>query len=749
MMSKLSRLLCGFYPANFPRNTNGRRGGAGALSVVWIVLLFLTLTPPFSGGVYAQSGEGERGSRAKPFVWDGKGVRYPLATAELLEDPSGRMNVERVMSSRDFRPVGQDRLNLGYTNSVIWVRLKLKIRAPRSDRLPLLEIPYPQTDQVDLYTLQGEAPWLVHKRLGDLHKFSSRHIPHRNFVFVLDRPSRADDVMTFYLRFESQGALFVALRLLGAEDLTNRMGLEQFVFGLYYGITLIIIFLYAFIAYTEADRSSFYYVLHILAFALFQMSVNGLISQYVWPNSPEIAHMTTPLFGGLGAVFGIWFGRAFLETRVFTPFLDQVMGFLSALIWLALLSGLFIDYSIWARSITILSGLFTVLLMAAGIRVVIRGFRPARFFLAGWIIFLPGILFYNFFLYGFAPSFLAGEFAIQIGSVVQMFILSLAIIDRISILRRERERAQRVALEEQRKQVSLREDLNRRLENEVEQKTAELSLAFEKLKKRDQELQKELELASDIQRELLPGKFLEFQSLRVASFHRYMTRVGGDYYDIYRMPDGSLGFLIADVSGHGIPAALVTSMAKIAYMDSVRIFSNPADINRNVNTELVKSISPLAYLTAFFFTVNKNLEVRYSGAGHSDPLVLRRATNEVHYWSGKGFVIGMMADMGENYFEVRQRLYEGDRVLLYTDGITEARNTSGEEFGAKRLEYLLLGTARMSIDRARIKIREEYYHYVGESEVEDDVSFMLIEIDRNCRPQLDNFQDNYEPDNIP
>src|SRR6185295_3303438 len=118
---------------------------------------------------------------------------------------------------------------------------------------------------------------------------------------------------------------------------------------------------------------------------------------------------------------------------------------------------------------------------------------------------------------------------------------------------------------EHREQLRLRQEMNVLLKEEVDNKTAELRAAVAELGRRQKSVDRELALAHEIQKRLLSADDREFRGLRTAAFCRYMTKVGGDYYDIFRFADNRLGILMADVSGHGAPAALVTAMAKVSF----------------------------------------------------------------------------------------------------------------------------------------------------------------------------------------
>jgi sigma-B regulation protein RsbU (phosphoserine phosphatase) len=200
-------------------------------------------------------------------------------------------------------------------------------------------------------------------------------------------------------------------------------------------------------------------------------------------------------------------------------------------------------------------------------------------------------------------------------------------------------------------------------------------------------IETELETARQIQSSILPASAPEIESLRIAASYHPMTAVAGDFYQFVRTDNHSLGILVADVSGHGVPAALISSMIKVA-MQSVTVFAHdPAQVlgglNRILSTELRGQLISAAYL----WIDTESLSARYSAAGHPPLLCWRDACGELQHIESNGLLFGVAQD--SEYPVCSLAVEAGDRFLIYTDGLVEPENAGGESFGDRRLEQVV------------------------------------------------------------
>jgi sigma-B regulation protein RsbU (phosphoserine phosphatase) len=239
---------------------------------------------------------------------------------------------------------------------------------------------------------------------------------------------------------------------------------------------------------------------------------------------------------------------------------------------------------------------------------------------------------------------------------------------------------------------------------------------------RDQELndiQNELDLARRIQLSLLPAPFPDSDSFQVAARYVPMNSVAGDLYEFLVAETTKAGLLIADVSGHGVPAALIASMVKMAAISLRTQAAHPGELLTGMNRALCGNTQG-QYVTAacvYFDTTAR--ELRYAAAGHPAMLLLRDGV--VTEIAENGLLLA--AAYGVEYVERAVPIKPGDRFLLYTDGLVEARNTAGELFGEASLADALKATAALSASAATTAIVDEVQRW---SRLQDDDLTALV-----------------------
>jgi sigma-B regulation protein RsbU (phosphoserine phosphatase) len=237
-------------------------------------------------------------------------------------------------------------------------------------------------------------------------------------------------------------------------------------------------------------------------------------------------------------------------------------------------------------------------------------------------------------------------------------------------------------------------------------------------------LSRELELARDIQQSLLPQRMPNVAGLRIQGTYLPMSAVAGDFYDVVARPDGRVVVVVADVSGHGVPAALVASMFKVAFAAEAERYDRPGDILCGINRTLTGTFDR-AYITACCVSIDRARETMvYAAAGHPAAL-LRQSGGRIERLDEGGTVLTLFP--AATYADAEVSFHAGDRLLLFTDGLLEAARQDGDEFfGDSELARVVAGVPE-SADVAQAVLRA-HREWIGEgTPLSDDVTLVVVE----------------------
>lgn len=264
------------------------------------------------------------------------------------------------------------------------------------------------------------------------------------------------------------------------------------------------------------------------------------------------------------------------------------------------------------------------------------------------------------------------------------------------------------------------------LQDDIKTATDKLTRSMQSMKRREQEMSTELNFAAEIQKGMMPEP-KPWNGVNFCVTNLPMGKVTGDYYDFFQKGDHCF-VLIADVSGHGIPAALVTMAAKQTFSREASSTHSPANVLLNVNNTLYEQIKTQEYLTAFLLKLTDEHSYTYSNGSHRRGFHYHAAVNECTLMDSKGAFIGAMPENEVTFDEGYGKLEPGDRIVLYTDGIVEARNERGEEFGEKRLEAIINETSNLPIKSLNERVMTELFSFLDGEPVGDDITIITSEL---------------------
>jgi sigma-B regulation protein RsbU (phosphoserine phosphatase) len=242
-------------------------------------------------------------------------------------------------------------------------------------------------------------------------------------------------------------------------------------------------------------------------------------------------------------------------------------------------------------------------------------------------------------------------------------------------------------------------------------------------------LSEEMRAATQIQASILPRTAPKFETFDIAVRYAPMSAVAGDFYDFLQLRPGCLGIVVADVAGHGVPAALVAAMVKVAVSSQINDGADPGKVIAGLNSVLCREAEGQYATAVYLFLDEEKLAGRYSAAGHPPLLLWRHATRTLSELNAGGLLLGVRRN--EAYPQSEFSFEAGDRLLLYTDGLVEATNPNGKEFGEARLSDFIDAHESLPAEQLAERLLQEVLAWPGNGNQRpqaDDITVVVIDI---------------------
>ena len=239
----------------------------------------------------------------------------------------------------------------------------------------------------------------------------------------------------------------------------------------------------------------------------------------------------------------------------------------------------------------------------------------------------------------------------------------------------------------------------------------------------------ELKIAKTVQKSLLPDVLEKDDDFEVAAFSESADEVGGDYYDTIRINDHLVSLIIADVSGKGTTAAFHMSQMKGIFHSLAQEDVEPDTFMVRSNQALVYCLERGSFISAIYFVINSQTKkIRYARAGHCPVLYFCAGKEKAIYFKDKGIALGMVRNKSyKNFIQANEFEYKaGDVMVLYTDGITEAKDAKGEEFGYERLEQVVDEVRSLGPKEIQDHLIKKLYEFTGTENINDDYTTMIV-----------------------
>lgn len=379
------------------------------------------------------------------------------AQFEYWEDPEGQAELSQVrnLPDRAWRLVPDGSASFGKTASAYWLRFAVRNIGTESVNL-IAELAYSQLDDVIFHEVSGQNEVREFKT-GDTRPFYPRQVDHPNMLLRLKL--QPGDSKTLYVRVETKGPTILPLRIWREADFFSAASHEQKLHFFYYGCLAVIILINLAVFLTLRERLYLYYAIAISGYLLFFASMEGYSFQLLYPQMPGLHARALLVSMPVLALFSLLFCRSFLRTPEHSPRLDLAIKVMIGFEVINFIAAMVLEYNIAIRISSISALVFFSLLFLAGPITWKAGVRAGAFFTVAWTPLTVGVLAMAGRALGFFPTNFATEHAMQIGSGLEAFILTLALADRLYREREEKITAQEDSLRQEKARNHARQEL--------------------------------------------------------------------------------------------------------------------------------------------------------------------------------------------------------------------------------------------------------------------------------------------------
>lgn len=411
---------------------------------------------------------------------------FTLSKLPYFEDTTNALGFEEV-SKRGFQQYFTP--NPSYStkdfnrHATYW--LKVPVRYMTSSKKNwILEFYDQRIDEITAFLPKEDGQYAIQK-VGDRFPFVERNIKHKNFEFILENEVAWEEEVYFF-RIRCEGPADIRLAIRSVNRFVQRATNEYFLFGIFYGMVLIIC-LYNFLMYAAIrEKKYLYYIFYLLSVAVYVLCIDGIAFQYIWPEWVEWNQYAYGVATYFLIIWVLLFTKKFLGTASRAPVYHRLINWIIVLRTLYFIGALLYDHSWFEYGV--LEGIPLIIILLASIHVYVKGFKPARFVVAAYGVLFIGFVLKVFTDTGLLPFSTVLHYSLRLSFLVEMLLLSFALGDKVRILKDKKDRAQRRIIQEQQQNMMLKEKINQELQEKVVLKEKVNKELEQKVKERTLEL---------------------------------------------------------------------------------------------------------------------------------------------------------------------------------------------------------------------------------------------------------------------
>lgn len=416
----------------------------------------------------------------------------------VLEDPSNSLSYVDVISSSRFQISKNEVPNIDVSSSTFWY--KFSITNQTSEKELFIELAYPIIDSLELLTVAKDGTFSVIKT-GEYIPYYRRLFQHQNYIFPISIPYK--ETHTYFLKINTVEQAQIPIVIGTSKTLFTSTTISDLIFGLYAGLIIGLFFYNIFIYLTVKSTVYLYYILYIFFVGFTQACVQGYSSRFFYPNSAELADIMMVIAPALSGVFALYFFDNFLNLKRKNKYFHYGIIFFLILYTIVIVVGSIGYYRFAAKSVQIVAMLGSLFVLAIAARLSYKGSRQAKFFLVSWTLFLISVIIFVMKNFGVLPYNYYTYYALQVGSALEVILLSFALADKINILQAQTLASNAAALKAAQDseqfmiaQNALLDGLVKERTQELEKTNIDLEQSFRNLQEKESQLVESEKMAS-------------------------------------------------------------------------------------------------------------------------------------------------------------------------------------------------------------------------------------------------------------
>lgn len=404
---------------------------------------------------------------------------YPIsigANTSILIDTNRTFTLKEITTSLNFKK-SEKKISVFQVNSgIIWVKFSLTNTSNNPNFF--LSLQYANISNIEFYKTKNGFPILIDKQ-GNALQYYKRKTENPYYIFTLN--INPGDTATYFIKIKSSHPVLLPLFIENNNSLERSLNLQSLIIGIYLGIISGILLYNLFLFISTKDKSYFIYIAYLLFLGLAQLTLSGYAFRYLWPEYPSFNLYALPVTSCLTGILGILFAMYFLQIKKYLPNSNLFLKILISIFFLGIVLS-YGDYnSISYDIVNYISLLGGVVLIFASLYIARKGYKSAYFYLIAWITFLIGMIVFVLRNLNILPYNNITTYITYFGSAIEAILLSIALADKINILRKEKETSQAEALRVSRQNATLIQEQNIVLEQKVSERTEELEAANDQL----------------------------------------------------------------------------------------------------------------------------------------------------------------------------------------------------------------------------------------------------------------------------